>query len=408
MGRKDLLKSTEKKSSAQGLASSSKEAEKKKAILEGVPSFSGSIKANLEKIGLAQSTYYGWSQRYKADGVAGLNAGSPVPEKVWKNFGELKRKQGQRLETDTKSKVEEKRTMTSDKDKDRKKELLFKKFDEEPKPGQAKGGGTAPSDDEPVTTSTCSPVAEEPMNKTLKYAVAAFACVVGVLLIASFSNSSKFYFKHNKQNIELWQGRFAPMGERFVESFADPKMVKGVPVRDAYSKKQAFGVVFNYLVAQADDILNTGRTPDLKNVRSYLRHASKYAVSGSARQAIRLRLNSINFLVLSGKAELALAKGTASDFEAAKKFLTDAIPFASTDVQKDTVTKRLAAIEYAMATNKISKGEKQLAAMYREALNRHLRKAKEYNPEKSKEIDQEIDKIRKWLDEFDRSQVGKK
>ena len=56
---------------------------------------------------------------------------------------------------------------------------------------------------------------------------------------------------------------------------------------------------------------------------------------------------------------------------------------------------------------KISKGEKQLAILYREALYRHLKKAKEYSPEKSEEIDQEIKKIRSWLDEFDNRHVGR-
>ena len=197
------------------------------------------------------------------------------------------------------------------------------------------------------------------------------------------------------------------MGEKLVTRFSDTKIIEGLPSQESYTKKQAYGVLFDYLVKKADDILNTGRTPDLKTVRSYLTDATKYATSSSQREAIHLRLNSINFLVLSGKADLALAKGTVADFEAAKKYLTEAIPFASTDVQKETVTKRLAAIEYAMATNKISKGEKQLALLYRDALNRHLRKAKEYSPEKSEEIDQEIEKIRSWLDEFDKRHVGK-
>jgi DNA-directed RNA polymerase subunit F len=119
------------------------------------------------------------------------------------------------------------------------------------------------------------------------------------------------------------------------------------------------------------------------------------------------RLNSIDFLVISGKADLALNKGTMAGFEAAKSYLTEAIPYATTDIQKEIITKRLAAIEYAMASNKISKGEKQLAKLYREALDRHLRRAKQYNPEKSEEIDAEINKIRKWLDEFDKRHVSR-
>ncbi len=56
--------------------------------------------------------------------------------------------------------------------------------------------------------------------------------------------------------------------------------------------------------------------------------------------------------------------------------------------------KRLAAVEYALASSKTNKGERQLAVLYGEALNRHLQKAKEYGPEKSKEIDQELPRSR--------------
>ena len=117
-----------------------------------------------------------------------------------------------------------------------------------------------------------------------------------------------------------------------------------------------------------------------------------------------MRLNSIDFLVLLSQADLALSKGTISDFEEAKVYLTQAIPLASTDFQKESLNKRLAAIEHAVATSKITKGEKQLADLYQEAVNQHLEKAKAYNPDKANEIDEEIDRIQKWLNTFDKKQ----
>ncbi len=151
--------------------------------------------------------------------------------------------------------------------------------------------------------------------------------------------------------------------------------------------------------------MNEVEIPDLKTIKSYLTHASSYARSESEQEGIRMRLNSIDFLILLGKADLALNKGTVPEFEAARGYLAQAVPVASTDLQKDVLMKRLAAVEYALARNKISKGERQLAGLYREALNRHLQKAKEYGPEKSQEIDQEIANIKKWLEEFDKKHV---
>ncbi len=409
MSRKSLLKSTVDNPAKPEKAGTQDEAERKRAILEGVEHFPGPLKAALEELGLSKSTYYRWLQRFKAEGVGGLKGGGSVSDEVWKRFVDMQEKQEKALRAGRKSRAEEKQTMTSEGDEAGIRKLLLKRFDQEPSKKEAKpekGGGGALATPEARREPPYTPPPEEPMDKTLKYAIGAFALVVAIVLMASFSNSNKFFFKQKEQMVELWQGRFAPMGEVRVASFSDPKMLQGVPVQTSYTKKQAFGVLHDYLVERADEILTTGETPDLKAAKSYLSHAENYAVSESQQLAIRVRINSINYLVLCGKADIALSKGTRPDFEAAKGYLTEALRFASTDLQKDVLAEKLAAIEYAIATSKISTGEKQLARLYREALNRHLNKAKEYNPEKAKEIDQEIGKIKKWLDEFDRKHVG--
>lgn len=417
MGRKSLLKATAKKPAKPKEDAAQEEAERKKAILDGVQRFPGSVKATLEELGLTPSTYYKWLQRYKAKGMDGLRTGNPISDKIWKRFIGLQKKQEEQVRVESKLTAEEIQIMKSEEEKERIRKLLFKRFDEEPPKPREKEA--VPEEErepesaepevkkEPPSLPPYTPPPEEPMDKTLKYAIGALALVIAILVVASLSNSKKFYFKQNEQMVELWQGRFAPAGEALVASFSDPKMLEGLPQQESYSKKQAFGVLSDYFIKRADEILNTGVTPDLKAVKAYLTHASKYALSGSERQAIQMRLNSIDFVVLLGKADLALSKGTVPDFEVAKGYLAEAIPFSSTDLQKEVLTKRLAAIEYAMAASKISKGERQLADLYREALNQHLKKAKEYSPEKAKEIDQEIVKIKKWLDEFDRKHVGK-
>lgn len=245
---------------------------------------------------------------------------------------------------------------------------------------------------------------KEPVDRSFIYVIGALAFVIGILLLASLSNSNKFYFKQNDRMVELWQGRFAPMGEGRVASFSDLKILEVAPEDKTYNKKQAFGILSDSFIKRADELLSAGVAPDLKTVKSYLTHASKYVTSESQRRAIRMRLDRIEFVGLLGKTDLAV-KGPAPDFEAARIYLTRAILLAPTDLQRDGLRRRLAAVEYALATSKISKGERQLADLYREALNRHLQKAREYGPDKSEEIDQEITKIKKWLDEFDKKQA---
>jgi transposase-like protein/DNA-directed RNA polymerase subunit F len=394
------LRPTQKKPPKAKATGSLDEAKRKKAVIDAVETSSDSIKATLEDIGLAKSTYYKWVKAYKKKGLKGLEKGGPVAPRVWQRVAELDKGKKSPVE-DSKLPVEETQTMKS-KD-ERTKELLFRKFDDQPTKAAAKAPESV---SEPPSAPSPTPPPEEPMDKTLRYAILGFGAVIAILLLASLSNSNNFYFKQNDQMVELWQGRFAPMGEHLVSSFSDAKIFESVPEKDVYSRKQAYGILSAYFVKRADEILRTAETPDVKTVKSYLNQASGYAQSESEKQAIRMRLNSIEFLILMSRADLALNKGTPSEFEAARKYLSQAIPLASTDLQKDVLMQRLAAVEYALATHKIEKGEKQLAQLYREALQRHLQKAQKYSPERSEEINQEMSKIQTWLDDFDKKHVG--
>ena len=399
---KGSSKSRGKNPQKSSAASLGEESTRKKAILDAVKRSSASVKATLQELGLPQSTYYKWQKRYKSNGLDGLQTGNPVSDKVWKRLIDLEKKEKGLLDQ-SKLSAEETQIMTSEQDQEKIKKLLLKRFDGEAPPAkEAVPEAPEPkSVEESPSPPSYTPPPEEPMDKTFKYAVGALACVLAILLLASLSNSNKFAFKQNDQMVDLWQGRFAPMGWTRVASFSDPKVIAGVQQKKPYSKKQAFGILSDYFINRADEILKTGETPDLKAAKSYLGHASKYALTDARQQEIRRRLSRMNFLVLLGKGELARSKGTVPDFETAKKYLTQAIPYASTDLEKDMLAKNLAAIEYAIAESKITQGETQLADLYREAMNRHLKKAKEYDPRKAQAIDREIAKINKWLNEYE-------
>lgn len=393
-GRKGLLRPTQKKPVKSGAVDGRDESRKKKAILDGVKRSSTSVKATLKELGLHQSTYYRWLKRYKVKGLDGLESGSPVSDELWQRFTDFEKRRG--------SQVDESKKI---------RKLLFKSFDGEASKGLEKT--STPETERPSLAAepetvkeaqshpTYTPPPQKPMGMKFKYAIIVLLLVIAVLFWASISNLNKFYFKQNEKMVELWQGRFAPMGERLVASFSDPKILEAVPEQEACTKKQAFSILSDYFIKRSDELLNAGETPDLKTVKSYLTHASNYAQSKSEQQAIKMRLSSIELLVLLSKADLALSKGTLPDFEAARGYLAQAIRVASTDLQKEVLTKRLAAVGYAIASSKIGDGERQLRDLYREALNRHLQKAKEYGPEKS----QEVDKFKEWLDEFDKRHV---
>ena len=218
MGRKSLLRPTQKKPQKSKATGSLEEAKRKKAVIDAVEKSSDSVKATLKDLGLAKSTYYKWVKAYKKKGLKGLEKGGPVAPRVWQRVTELDKGEKSPIE-DSKLPVEETETMKSD--DERTKELLFRKFDDGPKKAAERAPETV---SETPSAPSHTPPPEEPMDKTVRYAILGFGAVVAILLLASLSNSNNFYFKQNDQMVELWQGRFAPMGECLVSSFSDAKI----------------------------------------------------------------------------------------------------------------------------------------------------------------------------------------
>jgi len=405
-GRKSLLRSTHKKPAKSRAVDGEEESKKKKAILDAVAGSSASIKATLQEFGLTQSTYYRWLKQYKAEGLDGLETGNPVSDELWQRFTDIEKREGRSLD-ERKLSTEETQTMKGEQDKEEIRKPIEKK------PSKESGKAAAPETEGPPPAAKPQPKRwqepQEPMDSTLKYTICgigALAFVTAILLLASWYNSNKFYFKQDDRKVDLWQGRFAPKGERLVDSFPDPRILEAVPEQKAYTKKQAFGIVSDHLVKRADEVLNKGEARDLKRGESYLTSASNYVLSVPEREAVRIRLNSIEFVVLMGKTNLALNKTPVPGFQAAWGYLAQAVPVAFTDLQKDVLMKRLTAVEYALESRRISKGEGELADLSREAAKLKLQKAREYVPVKPQEIDQEeITKMKKWLDQFDKKYV---
>ena len=415
-GRKSLLRSTHKKPAKSRAVDGEEESKKKKAILDAVAGSSASIKATLQEFGLTQSTYYRWLKQYKAEGLDGLETGNPVSDELWQRFTDLEKREGRSLD-ERKLSTEETQTMKDEQDKEEIRKPIDKKPSKEPgKAAAPETEGPPPAAQpqpktvkEPPSPPSYTPPPQKPTDNTLKYAIGGIgvlAFVTAILLLASSCNSNKFYFKQDDRKVELWQGRFAPKGERLVDSFPDPRILEAIPEQKAYTKKQAFGIVFDYLVKRADEVLNKGEARDLKRAESYLTSASNYVLSVPEREAVRIRLNSIEFVVLMGKTNLALCKTPVPGFQAAWGYVAQAVPVVFTDFQKDVLMKRLTAVEYALESRRISKGEGELAALTKEAVKLKLQKAREYVPVKPQEIDQEeIAKMKKWLDQFDKKYV---
>ena len=178
---------------------------------------------------------------------------------------------------------------------------------------------------EPPTTK------EEPdqMEKIVKYVVApCIALILLVIVAASFSNMTKFYINPADEAIEIWRGKFAPLGKQLV--IAMPGVQAPKSIKKVYSAKEVFPMAFDYYISEADNLLNMPGVPDFNGIKEILNKSMEFAVTKDLSAAAETRLNGIDILVLLYKSDVAASKGTLPDINKAIGYLETAA-FLSTN-----------------------------------------------------------------------------
>ena len=217
------------------------------------------------------------------------------------------------------------------------KELLFKKFDMAAIRAAAEKAAAqkvvaekaaAPKAAEPDMSVTYKPPSDvdtsvdDPMKKAMKYGVAVFVVLVALIVVTSFFNKNNYYIKSSQGAVEIWQGKFSPMGEELLIVLPGgqlPETKKAV-----YKKTDVYPLIFNYYVEKADILSEVPGMPDFEGIQSYLNKALAYASSADVSQIAHARLNNLNLMILIYKSDVAADKGTVADLENAKGYLAEA------------------------------------------------------------------------------------
>jgi hypothetical protein len=163
-------------------------------------------------------------------------------------------------------------------------------------------------------------------------------------------NKTKYYVNAKQGALEIWQGRFAPMGEELLITLPGvqlPETTKAV-----YLKKDVFPIIFNYYVEKADTLLEVPGLPDFEGIKSYLNRALSYAVTSASTEAAFNRLNNIELMILFYKADVAAGKATLSGLKDAKHYLDQAAGLSSNDLQADIITQKIDAVNKQIVTLK--------------------------------------------------------
>jgi hypothetical protein len=230
------------------------------------------------------------------------------------------------LETERLAEEVKEETITPDSEKIEAEEI--EKEDKSPK--------VTVSYDEPPPTDT---EVSDPMDKMIKFVAAGVILILLLLIGYSYNNKSKYYIKPVKEGIEIWQGRFAPMGEDVVARLtgvAHPEEIK-----DVYSAEEVLPLVFAYFVDQADGLLNIKGIPDLKAVRDTLDKALSFALTKDERDLVHYRLNSMEKHILQYRANIAASRGTPEDVAIAIGILSDVLKLEMDGQQKSMIQSRI-------------------------------------------------------------------
>jgi hypothetical protein len=177
---------------------------------------------------------------------------------------------------------------------------------------------------------------------------------------ASASNSFKYYLAQNQGALEIWKGKFAPLGKKMV--IALPGVPAPEPFEAVYSADDVYPIVFQHYIDKADTLLDVPGIPDFDGIKATLKTALEYGSTSSLRTIAYNRLDNIDRLILTYKAEVAASRGTIDDLKAAVGFLTDADQLTTDEAQQALNAQKIAAHEAAIA-----KLEEEAAAQQAEA-----------------------------------------
>jgi hypothetical protein len=168
-----------------------------------------------------------------------------------------------------------------------------------------------------------------------------------LVVAASISNRANYYLKAANGAVEIWQGRFAPMGK--VKILILPGAQAPTHVKDIYNKNEINAIAFNYYIDRADMLLEAPDMPDFSGIKRYLKMALSHGVTDEMRRTAFKRLNTIDMMIYLYKADVAASKGTLADFKKALEYMEKAAGLELDAAQSDLVNKKIQFIKELMA-----------------------------------------------------------
>jgi len=190
------------------------------------------------------------------------------------------------------------------------------------------------------------PVAEKkepPLDPKLMALIAIVGLLFLLIIGASFKNADNYYLKQTHSALEIWKGKFSPRGQAKIVTLPGQQMPE--KEKEVYSKKEALSLAFNHYMDRADALSEAEDLIDFQTIRENLEKAKKYAATDQQKQRVNQRLETMDFLMLLYKANVAAEKQTLESLENAMEFLDRAAALDISEQARRALEDRMATIQ---------------------------------------------------------------
>ncbi|MDP2863641.1 MAG: hypothetical protein Q8N95_12700 [Desulfobacterales bacterium] len=186
------------------------------------------------------------------------------------------------------------------------------------------------------------------MGKTAKYiSIIVVAILILITVLTSQSNKDNYFIKYKDGAVEVWKGRFSPLGKEFFISM--PGAQPPNPVKETYSREEVFPLIAKYYIDKADAVLDVPGLPDFEGMRTYLNKSLSFAISSDLEQAAHTRLNKIDRMVLLYKADIAVSKDSIPELKTALEYLNRANTLGPDEMESGLIQQKIDSIRARMA-----------------------------------------------------------
>jgi colicin import membrane protein len=199
---------------------------------------------------------------------------------------------------------------------------------------------------EPPPTKVAARKPSDPVDNTIKLFAAGLAFLILLVIGASASNSFKYYLTENQGALEVWKGTFAPMGKKKV--IALPGILAPEAPKNTYRAGEVYPMIFQYYIDKADALLDVSGIPDFEGIKATLKTALEYGNTSALRAVAYERLDNIDYLILTYKADVAASRRNMDDLQSAIGFLKEAKKLTANQAQKALIDQKIAAHEAAI------------------------------------------------------------